>query len=85
MKRLLIRVITLTFVLSAVAGVHAAVHRRRDRPARRPIPSGGASPLPAAEVVFNLTPPAGTPDDAGLQLSCWMRSPACRMPRSSRR
>lgn len=32
-----------------------------------PIPSGG-TPLPAAEVVFTVTPPPGTPDDAGLQL-----------------
>lgn len=33
-----------------------------------PIPGGAAAPLPAAEVVFTVTAPAGTADDAGLQL-----------------
>ncbi|MBM3121300.1 MAG: hypothetical protein FJZ97_03830 [Chloroflexi bacterium] len=33
-----------------------------------PIPGGAAAPLPAAEVVFTVMPPAGTADDAGLQL-----------------
>jgi hypothetical protein len=33
-----------------------------------PIPGGAAAPLPAAEVVFTVTPPAGTAEDAGLQL-----------------
>ena len=33
-----------------------------------PIPAGAAAPLPAAEVVFTVTPPPGTPGDAGVQL-----------------
>lgn len=33
-----------------------------------PIPAGSAGPLPAAEVVFTVTPPQGTSENAGLQL-----------------
>jgi len=65
MKRLLIQVTCLTFVLSAVAGCTLPFAGGPAGPT--PIPSGG-TPLPAAEVVFNVTPPAGTPEDAGLQL-----------------
>ncbi len=67
MRRLLMRVITLGFVLSAVAGC-TLPFTGGGLAGPTPVPAGGASPLPAAEVLFNLTPPAGTPDDSGLQL-----------------
>jgi hypothetical protein len=65
MKRLMMRVTCLAFVLSAVAGCTLPFAGGPTGPT--PIPSGG-TPLPAAEVVFTVTPPAGTPEDAGLQL-----------------
>jgi hypothetical protein len=67
MRRLLMRAITLGFVLSAVAGC-TLPFTGGGLAGPTPIPAGGASPLPAAEVVFNLTPPPGTPNNAGLQL-----------------
>ncbi len=67
MKRFLIRVITLACVFSAVSGC-TLPFAGGGLAGPTPIPAGGSSPLPAAEVIFNLTPPAGTPDDAGLQL-----------------
>ena len=33
-----------------------------------PIPVSSPTPLPAAQVVFNLTPPDGTPADAKIDL-----------------
>jgi hypothetical protein len=65
MKSLLMRVTSLTFVLAAVAGCTLPFVGGTTGPT--PIPSGG-TPLPAAEVVFNVTPPEGTPEEAGLQL-----------------
>jgi hypothetical protein len=65
MRRLLMRVTSLAFVLSAVSGCTLPVVGSATGPT--PIPTGGTT-LPAAEVVFTVTPPAGTPEDAGLQL-----------------
>jgi hypothetical protein len=65
MRRLLMRMIGLAFVVSAIAGCTLPFSGGPAAPT--PIPSGG-TPLPAAEVVFTVTPPAGTAEDAGLQL-----------------
>jgi hypothetical protein len=65
MKRLMMRATCLAFVLSAVTGCTLPFGITPAAPT--PIPSGGTQ-LPAAEVVFTVTPPAGTPEDAGLQL-----------------
>ena len=65
MKRLLMRVTCLAFVLSVVSACTLPLAGGPTAPT--PIPSGG-TPLPAAEVVFTVTPPAGTPENAGLQL-----------------
>ncbi len=65
MKRLLMRLTCLAFVLSAITGCTLPFVSTPAAPT--PIPSG-VTQLPAAEVTFTVTPPAGTPENAGLQL-----------------
>ena len=67
MKRMLIRWIPLVFVLSAAAGC-TLPSLGGGIAGPTPIPGGTSGPLPLAEVVFTVTPPAGTPEDAGLQI-----------------
>lgn len=67
MKRLLARSIPLVFVLSFAAGC-TLPSLGVGLAGPTPIPGGTRGPLPAAEVVFTVTPPAGTTEDAGLQL-----------------
>ncbi len=67
MKRMPIRWIPLVFVLSAAAGC-TLPSLGGGIAGPTPIPGGTSGPLPLAEVVFTVTPPAATPEDAGLQI-----------------
>lgn len=67
MKRMLTRWILVAFVLSLAAGC-TLPSLGSGLAGPTPIPAGTSGPLPAAEVVFTVTVPANTAEDAGLQL-----------------